>query len=94
MRSLESAKDEEAAYFYDIQNVLELKIDSDFYTSEMPEIQISNYTLTRITDRAIDIQINFEMPGKITQFVSDPDELILTFTKSLIFMDSQDFTQL
>ena len=34
------------------------------------------------------------MPSKITLSVADPDELIITFKKPLIFMDSENFTQL
>ena len=30
--------DEEGIYFYDIKNVVDLRIDSDFYTEEMKEI--------------------------------------------------------
>ena len=47
-------KDEEP-YFYDIDNLIEMKMESDFYTEEMREIQIYNYTLTRITPKALDI---------------------------------------
>ena len=46
-------------YYYKIEDLIELKIESDFYTDESEEIGIKNYTLTRITERALDIQIQF-----------------------------------
>ena len=39
----------------------------------------------------MDIQLNFEMPEKITQSIADPDELFVKFKKNLIFMDKNDF---
>ena len=42
-------------FFYDIDDIVELKVESDFYSEEEQEIQIYNYTLTRMTPIALDI---------------------------------------
>ena len=86
--------DADEFYFYDIGKVLDMKVNSYFYTEEMREIQIRDYKLTKITDREMDIQIDFNIPSKITQSVAEPDVLIVKFTQPLIFMDAEDYTQL
>ena len=35
----------------------------------------------------MDIQVDFLQPNKIAQSVSDPDELIVKFTNSKMFLD-------
>ena len=36
-------------YFYKIEDLIGLKVESDFFTEDSEAIQIKNYTLTRIT---------------------------------------------
>ena len=71
--------------------MLDIWVESDFYTLDSKEISIANFGLISITKRTMELQINFAMPGMITQSIKDPDELIINFTKHLIFMDSEDF---
>ena len=95
MYSAESEDDSaEELYFYDIGKVLDMKVDSYFYTEEMREIQIRDYKLRQITEQHMDIQIDFNIPSKITQSVAEPDVLVVKFTQPLIFMDAEDYTQL
>lgn len=39
--------------------MLELEVESSFYEGGSSEILISNYTLTRLSERELDIMINF-----------------------------------
>ena len=71
--------------------MIALKIESDFYTDESEAIGIKNYTLTRLTELALDIQIDFSYPPNITQSVLDPDNLVITFLDPIVFMDSWDY---
>ena len=78
-------------YKYEIENILEIWVESDFYFIDSKEIKIANFTLTSISQRSMDIKLNFEMPEKITQSIAAPDELFVKFKKNLIFMDKNDF---
>lgn len=49
-------------FYYDINSVLELEVESSFYEAGSKEILISNYTLTRLTERELDILVNFQTP--------------------------------
>ena len=42
-------------YEFNIKDVLDLKVESDFYGLESEQIQIFNYTLTRLIEQAMDI---------------------------------------
>ena len=68
-------------------------MESDYFEEDEPEIQVANYTLTRLTNRALDVQVNFEMPRKITQVASEPDNIAVSFKNGLLFMDLEQ-TQL
>ena len=71
--------------------MVDLKIESDFYEDESAAIGIKNFTLTRLTEFALDIQIEFSYPPNITQSVLDPDNLVITFLDPLVFMDAWDY---
>ena len=71
-----------------------MKVESDFFVEGSEAISIKNYTLTDITHRTLEIQVEFSYPRNITQSVLDPDSLVVTFKNPLIFMDSLDFYQL
>ena len=72
-------KSENERHSFAIQDVVELWIESDFYAQDSKEIQIANFTLTRITENAMDIQLDFKYPSKITQSVNEPDKLYVHF---------------
>ena len=71
-----------------------MKVESDFFVEGSEAISIKNYTLTDITRRTLEIQVEFSYPRNITQSVLDPDSLVITFKNPLIFMDSLDYSQL
>ena len=50
-----------------IYDVIDISVESDFYDDENEEIRVANYSLTRITEREMDIQVDFNMPERITQ---------------------------
>ena len=58
--------DDSQEYYYHIKDVIELSVESSFYEEGSNDILISNYTLTRMTERELDIFINFKAPQKIT----------------------------
>ena len=55
---------------------------------------MEGYQLTRMTEMAMDVQVNFTEPTKISQSAVEPDGLVVKFIKPSIFMDSLDATQL
>lgn len=42
----------------------------------------------------MDIQIRFKQPTLITQSASEPDDILVKFKQSAMFMDRKDFEQL
>ena len=44
---------------YTIEEVLDLQVVSSFYEDGEPEIEISDYNLTRLTEYAFDLQVEF-----------------------------------
>ena len=42
----------------------------------------------------MDIQVKFKQPTLITQSASEPDDIVVKFKKSAMFMDGKDFEQL
>ena len=79
---------------YDIRDVIDIYVESSFYARQKQEISISNYTLTRLTERSMDIQIDFTDPTKLSLSSLEPDELIVKFKNPSMFMDKEDATQL
>ena len=74
--------------------MIELWVESDYYSEEEEEIRIYDFTLTEISSTTIKIKLNFNMPKKITHAVSKPDELIIKFKEAILFVDSKDFSSL
>ena len=80
--------------YWNIEDVIELWVESDYYSEEEEEIRIYDFTLTEISSTTIKIKLNFNMPKKITHAVSKPDELIIKFKEAILFVDSKDFSSL
>ena len=59
--------------YWKIEDVIELWVESDYYEEEDEEIRIHDFTLEKITSETIQIQLNFQMPPKITHAISEPD---------------------
>ena len=66
---------------YTIQEVLSVSVDSAFHENDSPETRIDDYKLTRMTETAMDVQIDFNMPGQITRSKIEPDILQIAFTE-------------
>ena len=79
---------------FEIEEVLAIHVESDFYDSRSSEIEIEGYELTRLTELAMDVQVNFTQPSMISQSASEPDGLIVKFIKPAVFMDVEEATQL
>ena len=43
----------------EIEEVLAIYIESDFYESDSEAIQVEGYQLTRMNEMAMDVQVNF-----------------------------------
>ena len=54
---------------------MELSVESSYHDQGEPEISIEDYRLTRLTEKAMDVQIDFVYPKKITPNDVDPDSL-------------------
>lgn len=61
--------------------MLSVSVDSAFHEDDSPETRIDDYKLTRMTETAMDVQIDFNMPGKITRSKIEPDILQIAFTE-------------
>ena len=59
----------------DIKDVIGLRVASSFYEKGSEEINIDDYYLTKIDERTLDIQIDFQKPLRITQSIKEPDSL-------------------
>lgn len=92
MRNL-TADDVEGRGFV-IGEVVELWVESDFYTQESQEIRVSSFSLEKFGDMQMDIQLEFASPSSITQSVSTPDILHLRFKTAWIFVDKVDYTEI
>lgn len=51
---------------YEIQDIIDLSVESSFHEQESDSIRISHYNLTRMTNTRIDIQIEFTKPEMLT----------------------------
>lgn len=88
-RLLEASNDK---FYYDIKDVIDLSVESSFYEKRSQEIEISNYTATRLTNSALDIQVYFTWPLNITRSVAEPDDILVRFKKGRLFMAEDDFS--
>lgn len=57
-------------------------------------MHITDYVATRLTSRALDIQIEFGHPEALTLSKVEPDRLRVAFTLAEVFMGKNDFSQL
>ena len=57
-------------------------------------MHITDYKATRLTSRALDIQIEFRHPEALTLSKVEPDRLRVAFTLGEVFMGKNDFSQL
>ena len=74
-----------------IKDILKLRLESSFFENDEEAISIKDYYATRISERLIDIQIDFEHPELVTQSISEPDTLLIELVNGNIFMDKHDF---
>ena len=51
---------------YEIEEVLTIHVESDFHESDSLAIDVHNYQLTRLTELAMDVQVNFTQPPQIS----------------------------
>ena len=58
---------------FGIDEVLDLNVESNLYEPESDQVKISNFTLTRLTERALDVHVEFKMPSSLTSEIVDPD---------------------
>ena len=93
-RRLEENSTENAFQRYQIKDVLQLSVESSYHDQDDPEISIEDYRLTRLTEKAMDVQIDFVYPKKITLNEVDPDFLSIQFKEEVLFIDKNDFTLL
>ena len=86
----------EAQRYYDIKEVLGVSVKSDNALAETQTdfYSISDYELLDLTDRSLLIQLYFNMPEKISEFMLDPDQLVIKIKLGQIFIDVIDFQRL
>ena len=93
-RRLEEHSTAEAFQRYSIKDVLQLSVESSYHDQGEPEISIEDYRLTRLTEKAMDVQIDFVYPKKVTLNDVDPDSLSIQFKDQVLFIDKNDYTLL
>ena len=71
--------------------MLNITVESDYYTPDDEKIIIEDYHATRISERSIDIQLDFLYPKALTRSARDPDQLQIDFKHGEIFMDQVHF---
>lgn len=88
-RQLESLEDggKDDEFYYEIEDIIGLRVQSDFFIDESDAIKISRFWLTRITEQVLEVSIDFLYPTNITQSIPDPDNLVITFKNPLVFID-------
>ena len=52
-------------------------------------MRVKGYNLTRLTDTAMDVQIEFEYPNALATSQSDPDSLKIGFKNAAFFIDRE-----
>ena len=50
-------------------------------------MRIKEYHVTRLTERAMDVQLEFAYPESLATSQSDPDQLIVHFKNADLFVD-------
>jgi len=58
---------------FELHEVIEIELESEFYDKGSAELRIVNYTLTNMTLTQLHIQIIFEQPSKLAMSRLDPD---------------------
>jgi hypothetical protein len=48
-------QDANSTFQYTVEEIFEITVESDFYEDDSTETKIANFTLTRMTDRTLDI---------------------------------------
>ena len=74
-----------------IKEVLNITVESDYYTPDDEKIIVKNYFATRISEKSLDIQLDFLYPQALTKSAIYPDELRIDFKHGEIFMDQLHF---
>ena len=64
---------------------IEIFINSSVEEEDGEGMRINDYHLTRFTEMAIDIQIMFNDPSKISSIITEPDRLIVRLQRSSKF---------
>lgn len=57
--------------------MVNITVDSEYYTRDDEMIQIIDYYATRVNESSIDIQLEFLHPQAVTLSVKDPDFLMI-----------------
>ena len=52
--------------WFEIENVIDIFVESDFYANGEDEIKINSFILTRLTERALDVELFFNKPEYLT----------------------------
>ena len=73
------------------QDVIDLYVKSSIYDPDSEAIRIDDYYLTRINEKALDIQVMFKMPQKITEIFTEPDILGIKFKQTADFPAANQF---
>ena len=77
-----------------IKRLVNITVESNYYETESTQVKITDYVATRLTSRALDIQIEFQHPEALTLSKAEPDMLRVEFTMGEIFMSENDFSQM
>ena len=52
--------------WFEIEDVVDVWVESDYYANGEDEIKINSFILTRLTERALDVQLFFNKPEYLT----------------------------
>ena len=64
---------------------IEIFVNSPISVDDVEGAKINDYHLTRFTDMAIDIQVIFDEPSKISSIITEPDRLVVRLKRSSKF---------